>query len=483
MTAEELGKIILRHEMQCLELKESFNVECIETACAFTNAHGGFIVIGVDNDGNPSKSQLRFEGLRDYENKISTATEPSVAVDAEKLEFGGRDVIVLRVMENPIKPVAYKGRCFIRKGSVNHQMTPSEIAECHLKSTGSSMDAVFVPDATKDDLDMEVVRRYMRKAVMENRRAFAGDEDPWRALVKLGLVKSEIEITRAAYLLFARNPQQRFSQAVIHAGAFKAEGAVILDSHDSCGNIQDQIEDALAFIQRNIRCAIVVTGKAEHDRYWEYPIEGLREALANAVCHRDYGLPNNIQVKVLEDRVVIMNPGQLPFDMSLEQLEDPDHPSRPRNKLIAQVFYDMHVIEQYGSGIRRINSDCDKNGSPYPVLKSENGEFSIKFLARTKESASKLGIDPAKFGVLDKVDVANGATGPKTGLKTGLKGRARILELLRERPKITIAELIEETGLSRNGVKWNIDKLKSEGLVRRIGPAKGGHWEVMDGEP
>ena len=188
-------------------------------------------------------------------------------------------------------------------------------------------------------------------------------------------------------------------------------------------------------------------------------------------------------MKVLEDRVVIMNPGQLPFDMSLEQLEDPDHPSRPRNKLIAQVFYDMHVIEQYGSGIRRINNDCDKNGSPYPVLKSENGEFSIKFLARTKESASKLGIDPAKFGVFDKADVANGATGPKTGpktgLKTGLKGRARILELLRGRPKITIAELIEETGLSRNGVKWNIDRLKAEGFVRRVGPVKGGHWEVV----
>lgn len=433
MTTEELEKIIARHEMQCLELKESFNVECIETACAFTNAQGGFIVIGVDNDGNPSKRQLRLEGLRDYENKISTATEPSV----------------------------------------NHQMTPVEIAECHLKSTGSSMDAVFVPDATKDDLDMDVVRKYMRKAVMENRRAFAADEDPWRALMKLGLVKSETEITRAAYLLFARNPQQRFSQAVIHAGAFKAEGAVILDSHDSRGNIQDQVEDALAFIQRNIRCAIVVTGKAEHDRYWEYPIEGLREALANAVCHRDYGLPNNIQVKILEDRIVIMNPGQLPFDMSLEQLEDPDHPSRPRNKLIAQVFYDMHVIEQYGSGIRRINSDCDMNGSPCPVLKSENGEFIIKFLARTKESASKLGIDPAKFGVLDKENVA-------TSPKTGPKGRFKILELLRERPKITIADLVEETRLSRNGVKWNIDKLKGEGLVRRVGPAKGGHWEVVE---
>ena len=134
MTAEELEKIVARHEMQCLELKEYFNVECIETACAFTNAQGGFIVIGVDNDGNSSKRQLRFEGLRDYENKISTATEPSVAVDAEKVEFRGREVVVLKVIENPLKPVGYKGRCFVRKGSVNHQMTPSEIAECHIKS-------------------------------------------------------------------------------------------------------------------------------------------------------------------------------------------------------------------------------------------------------------------------------------------------------------------------------------------------------------
>ena len=89
MTSEELETIVRKHEMQRLELKESFSTECIETACAFTNSQGGFIVIGVDNDGNPSKRQLRFEGLRDYENKISTATEPCVAVDAEKVEFRG----------------------------------------------------------------------------------------------------------------------------------------------------------------------------------------------------------------------------------------------------------------------------------------------------------------------------------------------------------------------------------------------------------
>lgn len=130
MTADELEKIVARHEMQCLELKESFCVESIESACAFANARGGYVVIGIDDGGLPSKHALRLEALRDYENRISTSTEPSVAVDAEKVLFGGREVVILKVMENPLKPVAFKGRCFIRKGSVNHQMSPAEIAEC-----------------------------------------------------------------------------------------------------------------------------------------------------------------------------------------------------------------------------------------------------------------------------------------------------------------------------------------------------------------
>ena len=480
MTTTELQNIIARHEMQCLELKESFNVESIETACAFANANGGYIVIGVDNKGQPSKHGLRIEALRDYENKISTATEPCVAVDVEKVTFQGRDVVLLKVMENPLKPVAYKGRCFLRKGSVNHQMTPTEIAECHLKSTGSSMDAVIVPGAIKDDLDLEIVRRYMRKAVQEKRRDYSENDDPWSVLKKLEWVKSESEITRAAYLLFAKCPQRKFSQATIHAGAFKADGAVIYDAHDSTGNVQDQVEDALSFIKKSIRCAIVVTGKAEHDRYWEYPVEAIREALANAVCHRDYSIANDIQVKVFEDRVVITNPGQLPFDMTLEDLDNPDHSSRPRNKLIAQAFYDMHIIEHYGSGVKRMRNECDKNGSPYPIWTSEKGEFCIRFPARTPESAANLGIDLAKIGLDDaKSTLKNKESTLKSTLKSTLNPTdARIVELISGNPSVTIPNLKNSLGLSREGVRKALKRLKDANVICRVGPDKGGHWEV-----
>ena len=472
MTSEELETIVRKHEMQRLELKESFNVECIETACAFTNSQGGFIVIGVDNDGNPSKHQLRFEGLRDYENKISTATEPCVAVDAEKVEFRGREVVVLKVSENPLKPVAYKGRCYIRKGSVNHQMTPVEIAECHLKSTGASMDAVFMPDVTKDDLSMDAVRKYMRRSVEKRRRAYSEDDDPWDVLLKLEWVKSETEITRAAYLLFAKDVQRKFSQAIVHSGAFRADGALIVDSRDSKGNIQDQIDDAMAFIQKNIHCALVITpGKVDHDPVWDYPLEALRETLANAICHRDYGVPYDIQVKVFEDSLRISSPGQLPFDMPMEFLMDPTHPSRPRNKIIAQAFFDMGIIERYGSGIKRIKKECDKNGNPYPEWSDIYGEFATTYRPRVANGGSQ---QDNEIGVTGRGD-------KESGKKSDKKSDKEILEFLKANPSATIEEMQEFSGFSSGGIRKVLYRLKDANLLRRVGPDRGGYWEVIKG--
>jgi len=463
MTSEELEAIVRKHEMQRLELKESFSAECIETACAFTNSQGGFIIVGVDNDGNPSKHQLRFEGLRDYENKISTATEPCVAVDAEKVDFRGREIVVLKVSENPLKPVAYKGRCYVRKGSVNHQMTPVEIAECHLKSTGGSMDAVFVPDVTRDDIDMAIVREYMAKAVTEGRRSFLPDEDPWLVLKKLQLVKSETEITRAAYLLFAKDPQIMFSQAIIHAGAFRDEGALILDSCDVDGNVQNQVERTIEFIKRNIRRSIVVSGKAEHDRVWEYPIEALRETITNAICHRDYTSQHDIQIKIMEDRLVIISPGLLPFDMDIATLENPEHGSRPRNKLIAQVFYDLHLIEHYGSGIRRIKNECVKNGNKSPEWSQQYGSFITVY-------ESRLGRDTINEGT------NSGREGINEGINEGIK---TVLDLIRARPGINAPEI---ASLMRKGLS-TVERIISEGIkhgaIEHRGSKKtGGYYSV-----
>ncbi len=511
MTEKELEIAVNEHEMLRLELKEAFGTECIETACAFANAHGGYIVIGVDDKGRLAKSPLRSEALRDYENRIATATEPSVAVDAENVSFRSGQVVVLKVSENPLKPVAVKGRSFIRKGSVNHQMTPAEIAECHLKSTGASMDAVAVPGVTRDDLDMDAVRKYMKKATDERRRNFSENDDPWAILKKLEWVKSETEITRAAYLLFAKEPQIKFPQAIIHAGAFKDGGAYILDSKDIDGNIQDQIDETLAFIKRNIRRSIVVTAKAEHDRYWEYPIEALRETITNAICHRDYGSPHDIQIKILEDSLVIHSPGQLPFDMSLPLLLMEDHPSRPRNRLIAQAFYDIHLIEHYGSGIRRIKDECDANGNAYPTWRDALGTFSTTYLSRNASSGTingtinqgddtiNKGINAPRETINDTINSRNDTINPQNAPINEVLNAPReavnevvnaphevvnevvkqVLYAIESKPGIKKPEIETIVGKSHATIERAVDLLKKLSKIEYRGSAKtGGYYTV-----
>ena len=482
MTEKELAEAMVSREWARMEWKESFGAECIETACAFANAGGGYIVVGVTDDGGLAPSPLRAEALRDCENRIATSTEPSVAVDAERVPYRGGEVLVLKVAENPLKPVAVKGRCLVRKGSVNHRMTPAEIAECHLKTTGTSMDAVPVPGASREDLDMEAVRRYMRAAVETGRRSFSLDEDPWGVLKKLEWVKSETEITRAAYLLFAKDPQLKFPQAIVHAGAFRDGGALILDSFDARGNIQDQIDATLAFVMRNIRRSIVVSAKAKHDRFWEYPLEALRETLTNAVCHRDYGLPHDIQVKIMEDRLVVHSPGLLPFDMTIERLLDPNHPSSPRNRLVAQAFYDMHLIEHFGSGIRRIEEDCRANGNLLPEWKNEFGTFSTTYLPRTATAFSPcLGKETKTNGEMKDGEKENEgiSEGINEGINEGITGR--VLSLIREHPGINAPLLKTRMGKSLASVERAIASLVKLGQIEHRGSKKtGGYYPVKN---
>lgn len=370
--------ILAQGENETLEFKPSFNQDVIETAVALANTRGGRIVVGVSNAGAPLGASFSQEALRDVVNRISNATEPSVIPDAEKVSLPGGEVMVLTVPEYPLKPIAVRGRCFKRSGSTTRQMTPAEIAEVHLQCTGQSADALLVDGKTVDDLDMDQVRLYMTRAANSGRRSFSGNDDPVAILQKLELIRGEKEITRAAIFLFGKNPQSPFSQSVVHAGRIR--GAVdIMDDRFIRGSIINQVEESLDFIKKHINVQSVISGKSRRDDVWDYPLEALREALTNAVCHRDYGDLGDIQIKVYDQSLQIWSPGFLPFGMTVEELLRPNHSSKPRNRLIAQAFYDMGMIEQYGSGIKRVIDACLEAGLPEPEFENFSGGFQIMF--------------------------------------------------------------------------------------------------------
>jgi ATP-dependent DNA helicase RecG len=181
---KKLIDIIKGGESETLEFKSTFNADVIETAVAFANTRGGRILVGISDTGETLSQHFGKEAIRDYVNRIATATEPSVIADAERIADNSGEIIALSVTEFPLKPVATRGRCYRRAGSATRQMTPSEIAEMHLHSTGQSMDAVIVSGKSRDDLDFAAVRAYLRRATAKGCRSFTEQDDPWQVLRK-----------------------------------------------------------------------------------------------------------------------------------------------------------------------------------------------------------------------------------------------------------------------------------------------------------
>jgi ATP-dependent DNA helicase RecG len=151
----------------------------------------------------------------------------------------------------------------------------------------------------------------------------------------------------------------------------------VIDDRMITGTLFEQIDEGIDFIHKNINVEFVMTGKPERDQIWDYPLEALREALINAVCHRDYTILSHIEIRIYDERLVIWSPGHLPFGITLEELYKP-HSSTLRNKGLAEVFYDTELIEQWGSGIDKMQKYCLNAGLPGPIFEEYQG-FQVVF--------------------------------------------------------------------------------------------------------
>lgn len=144
------------------------------------------------------------------------------------------------------------------------------------------------------------------------------------------------------------------------------------------GTIIDQVHHIMSFIRKHLNIAASIKGKPEREDIWEIPREALREAVINAVCHRDYESPANVQIRIFDNRLEIWNPGLLPADIAIDDLKK-EHSSIPRNQLIAGCFYKIKYIEQWGTGTNRIVRLCKEAGITEPDFKEASGSFVISF--------------------------------------------------------------------------------------------------------
>jgi len=440
MEEKELKKLLASGETEALEFKENFDRETIEAAGAFANTKGGNIIIGISDINKVKGVQVGRETLKNWANQISQSTEPRVIPEIELGEINKRRIAIIKIKEFPIKPVSVKGRYFRRIGNSNRIMNMQEIAQMHFHSVGMSWDKLPARDASIKDIDLEKVKRYIRKANETGRRKIQEDENPIQILEKLELIKEE-KPTWAAILLFHKHPQRLLSQGVIHCGRFKEE-TMVIDDRMIEGTIVEQVDEAIDFIHKNINVKFVMTGKPAREQIWDYPLDALREAVINAACHRDYVISSNTEVRIYDDKLIVWSPGGLPLGISIEDLYKP-HSSVLRNKGIGEIFYDMGWIEQWGSGIDKMRKACMKAGLPEPQFEEYQG-FRVIFRKDiyTEEYLSKVGLNERQI---------------------------KAVMYVKEKGKIANKEYQELTGVSRITASRELQDIVEKKILQMIG--------------
>ncbi|MEW6041468.1 MAG: helix-turn-helix domain-containing protein, partial [Elusimicrobiota bacterium] len=438
---EEIFKFIKQGESETSEFKEQYDNEVEETVGAFANTKGGIILIGISDNGKIKGVSISKETLKNWVNKISQNTNPRIIPDIESVKINDKNIVTIKIKEFPFKPVAVSGRCYKRIRNSNRQMTPTQIAEMHLHSTGSSWDVLPAQNSLFDEINLEQFKEYIKKAKATGRRKFE-EKSLIQTLQKLELLKDK-KPTWASIILFGKYPQQKLSQAKIHCGRFKQETKII-DDQMIAGTVFTQIENVMDFVRKNINVRLEITGKPERKEIWDYPLEALREAVLNAICHRDYTANEEIQIKIYDDRITIWNPGGLPAGITIEELYNPNHPSRPRNKLIAQIFFDVGLIEKYGSGIQRIISACKEAGIPQPTFEEKFGGFIVEFRKDiyTEEYLKKLGLNERQI---------------------------KAVMYVKEKEKITNKDYLELTNISRITASRELQDLVEKNVLKKIG--------------
>ncbi len=377
----ESKKFIDTTESETLEWKSSLAQlnRIIETISAFSNTKGGTIIIGVGGTGKSLGITIGKDTIEQITNKMISNTEPKIYPDISVKKIEGKSLIIIKVDKYPYDIVLAFGRPYKRVGKSTLKMSKDEYEKIILEKNKSKLyfDSHICKEANFTDIDHMKIKRFLERASFERRLDINPDIDPKEALEKLSLIKQD-KLTNGAILLFGNNPQKFFLQAETKCARFKGvEPLEFIDMKVFGGNIIDQREDALEFLKEHIKLHAEIKGTERVER-WEYPIEALREAITNAICHRNYNISRNVQIRIFDDRIEVWGCDFLPNPLTIEDLKK-KHDSVLRNPLIGKCFFLIKYIEQWGTGTNRMIEKCLNYGLPEPLFEEISGNLVVTF--------------------------------------------------------------------------------------------------------
>lgn len=386
MNKQYIERIAQAGESEAVELKKSTAQlrRACETLCGMLNGGGGQVVIGVSPDGRVFGQDIADKTLREVATMLRKF-EPPAPIEQTQVDVDrGRKVLVLAAESNPeSRPYAFDGRPYQRVGTTTSPM-PQETYQRLLSDRVHSRvrwETQLAEDYDPSDLDSEEILKTVRLGVAAGRLPESTGSDIPDILLRLGLTKGW-GVTNASVVLFGKRFVPHYPQCQLRMARFRGlNKSEFLDQRQIEGHAFLLLDEAMLFLRRHLPVAgRVIPGLFEREDEPLFPLEALREALVNALCHRDYTITGGaVSLAIYDDRLEIWSDGILPFGLQPEDLKL-DHASRPRNPLIAQAFYLRGVIERWGRGTQKIVELCVKAGHPEPEFGEQAGAVWIRFL-------------------------------------------------------------------------------------------------------
>lgn len=410
--------------------------------------------------------------MRDISRSIGDHIEPKIYPEITAVKLDDKSCIRIK-FEGTEAPYFAFGRAYLRVADEDRQLTSKELQKIILtKAQNDTPWELDVPEKnpySMDEIDEKSVKCFIERANAVGRIDFPFTNKA-EILKKLKLVSGDV-LTNAADSLFGTGTTDL--QMAVFAGI---ERLTFIDIKRESGNIFKLIDTAELYIKNIIKWRVKF-GKMQREEIPEIPIEAIREAIVNSFAHRDYRNNKGNEVAIFKDRIEIYNPGDFPEGYTPEDFIKGEERSILRNKLIAQILYFSKDIESWGSGIKRIYNICKENGVKvdFKILKSgfvvvfhrpvfEEDTVQEKPTSNDlqKDLDKNLEKDLEKFSKFQLTD-----------------SQLKILNGMIGNPKVTQKQLAAIVGINDKNIRNNIQVLKKKELVERIGPDKGGRWEVF----
>jgi ATP-dependent DNA helicase RecG len=459
MTEKRIHDLIERGEDQGVEFKQAASSakDLAREIAAFANTSGGTIVIGVDDSG-------KVMGVKDFKkteqvitNALNHNCRPSIQANISRVDVSGKTLAVVRIPEGAGKPYEANHVVYLRTGSSTRHASREEKQDIYAAGIKEGYDLLPVKNASLRDFSREEVIQYVKlRNARLNTPVEPYSESLLRKLNAVVRIGGTLRPTVSGILLFGKEPQN-FSETrlgYIRLARFKGkEVGTFIDQLDVYGTLATQIDEAMRFVERNIRFGWT-TEKMPREKRYEYPLHVVKEAITNACAHRDYYQSGNILVSIFDDRMSVQSPGSLPQGVTVENLE---RECKRRNDNICQRLFEMGYIEAWGMGIDMMNREMRIAGLTQPMYEDTGASFIVTLTG----PGEKWMAEAAK-------------------LPEGLSERQRkAVEYVSEKGSITNREYKALCSVSSDTAHRELVDLVQRGILRREGKGRSTHYLMI----